>query len=239
MPSLRKASRRSQSAFCFLPESGARTTCGGDRARASSASRGFDLVGSRSCIPRIRAHLHHRFRRLSETRDRSLSRDMESDLKTTGVRSPLQIMQSRGGVASSNVARRSPVRLFLSGPAAGVIGGRAAGEAAGFDGSHHDRYRRHERRHRPHRTREAADYVGRTARRLRGPGADGRCECDRSRWRQHRVAGCGALAAGRSALRRFGARPGLLWPRRDRSDRHRCLHRARAISIPITSPAAR
>jgi N-methylhydantoinase A/oxoprolinase/acetone carboxylase beta subunit len=40
-------------------------------------------------------------------------------------------MQSRGGVASSRVARRSPVRLFLSGPAAGVIGGRAAGEAAG------------------------------------------------------------------------------------------------------------
>jgi N-methylhydantoinase A/oxoprolinase/acetone carboxylase beta subunit len=40
-------------------------------------------------------------------------------------------MQSRGGVASSRIARRRPVRLFLSGPAAGVIGGRMAGEIAG------------------------------------------------------------------------------------------------------------
>lgn len=56
---------------------------------------------------------------------------MEQNLERQGVSAPLQIMQSRGGVASSRVARRSPVRLFLSGPAAGVIGGRAAGEAAG------------------------------------------------------------------------------------------------------------
>jgi N-methylhydantoinase A len=58
---------------------------------------------------------------------------MERDLENRGVAAPLQIMQSRGGVASSRVARRSPVRLFLSGPAAGVIGGRAAGEAAGAE----------------------------------------------------------------------------------------------------------
>jgi N-methylhydantoinase A/oxoprolinase/acetone carboxylase beta subunit len=57
--------------------------------------------------------------------------EMEQNLERRGVGAPLQIMQSRGGVASSRVARRSPVRLFLSGPAAGVIGGRAAGEAAG------------------------------------------------------------------------------------------------------------
>ncbi|MGH8666650.1 MAG: hydantoinase/oxoprolinase family protein [Burkholderiales bacterium] len=56
---------------------------------------------------------------------------MERDLESRSVGAPLQIMQSRGGVASSCVARRSPVRLFLSGPAAGVIGGRVAGEAAG------------------------------------------------------------------------------------------------------------
>jgi N-methylhydantoinase A/oxoprolinase/acetone carboxylase beta subunit len=56
---------------------------------------------------------------------------MERDLEGRSVGAPLQIMQSRGGVASSRVARRSPVRLFLSGPAAGVIGGRVAGEAAG------------------------------------------------------------------------------------------------------------
>jgi N-methylhydantoinase A/oxoprolinase/acetone carboxylase beta subunit len=45
---------------------------------------------------------------------------------------PLQMMQSRGGLMSSIVARQRPVRLFLSGPAAGVVGGLAAGRAAGY-----------------------------------------------------------------------------------------------------------
>jgi N-methylhydantoinase A/oxoprolinase/acetone carboxylase beta subunit len=40
-------------------------------------------------------------------------------------------MQSRGGLTSAAVARRRPVRLFLSGPAAGVIGGQAAGRIVG------------------------------------------------------------------------------------------------------------
>lgn len=56
---------------------------------------------------------------------------MEDDLERRGVGAPLQIMLSRGGVACSRIARRSPVRMFLSGPAAGVIGGRVAGKAAG------------------------------------------------------------------------------------------------------------
>src|SRR5581483_9074474 len=58
--------------------------------------------------------------------DRYLAR-MERDLATAGVPAPLQIMQSRGGIASSRIARRRPVRLFLSGPAAGVMGGLAVG----------------------------------------------------------------------------------------------------------------
>ena len=58
---------------------------------------------------------------------------MERDLVEWGVRAPLQVMQSRGGLAASTVARRRPVRLFLSGPAAGVIGGQAAGRAVGRD----------------------------------------------------------------------------------------------------------
>ena len=48
---------------------------------------------------------------------------MEQDLAADGVATPLQIMQSRGGISSSAIARQRPVRLFLSGPAAGVIGG--------------------------------------------------------------------------------------------------------------------
>lgn len=79
----------------------------------------------RTCITAFDAYL-------KPVIDRYLG-NMERDLETSGVRAPLQIMQSRGGVASSRVARRSPVRLFLSGPAAGVIGGRAAGETAGFE----------------------------------------------------------------------------------------------------------
>src|SRR5262249_31953668 len=48
------------------------------------------------------------------------------------VRAPLQIMQSRGGICSSATARLRSVRLFLSGPAAGVIGARMVGGAAGL-----------------------------------------------------------------------------------------------------------
>src|SRR5215208_1253611 len=58
---------------------------------------------------------------------------MERDLAAAGVGAPLQIMQSRGGVCSSSVARRRPVRLFLSGPAAGVVGACDAGRQVGLD----------------------------------------------------------------------------------------------------------
>jgi len=59
--------------------------------------------------------------------------DLERNLSDAGVPAPLQIMQSRGGICSAAVARLRPVRLFLSGPAAGVIGGQLAGRGAGFD----------------------------------------------------------------------------------------------------------
>jgi N-methylhydantoinase A/oxoprolinase/acetone carboxylase beta subunit len=63
--------------------------------------------------------------------DRYLQR-MEDSLAAAGIGAPLQVMQSRGGLAAATVARQRPVRLFLSGPAAGVIGAQAAGRAAGF-----------------------------------------------------------------------------------------------------------
>jgi N-methylhydantoinase A/oxoprolinase/acetone carboxylase beta subunit len=56
---------------------------------------------------------------------------MEDDLAGAGVKAPLQIMQSRGGISAARIARERPVRLFLSGPAAGVIGGLTAGAAVG------------------------------------------------------------------------------------------------------------
>lgn len=58
-------------------------------------------------------------------------RRLVDGLRATGVKAPVQVMQSRGGVASALLAAERPVRLFLSGPAAGVVGGAATGDAAG------------------------------------------------------------------------------------------------------------
>ena len=79
----------------------------------------------RTCITSFDAYL-------KPVIDRYLE-NMERDLEARQVAASLQIMQSRGGVASSRVARRRPVRLFLSGPAAGVIGGSMTGAAAGYE----------------------------------------------------------------------------------------------------------
>jgi N-methylhydantoinase A len=56
---------------------------------------------------------------------------LEDGLRSAHVTAPLQIMQSRGGLSGTSVARRRPVRLFLSGPAAGVIGGAIVGHSSG------------------------------------------------------------------------------------------------------------
>ncbi|MFY7853617.1 MAG: hydantoinase/oxoprolinase family protein, partial [Brevundimonas sp.] len=63
--------------------------------------------------------------------DRYLA-NLEQGLAAAGVHAPLQVMQSRGGVAGAGLARKRPVRLFLSGPAAGVIGAQMTAETAGF-----------------------------------------------------------------------------------------------------------
>ncbi len=57
---------------------------------------------------------------------------MGSDLAAAGVPAPLQMMPSRGGIGSAANAALRPVRLFLSGPAAGVVGGLAVGREAGI-----------------------------------------------------------------------------------------------------------
>ena len=58
--------------------------------------------------------------------------NLASALVGEGVEAPLRVMQSRGGLACATIARRRPVRLFLSGPAGGVIGSLAEGEANGY-----------------------------------------------------------------------------------------------------------
>jgi N-methylhydantoinase A len=61
--------------------------------------------------------------------DRYLA-NLDAGLAVAHVPAPLQIMQSRGGISGSATARLRPVRLFLSGPAAGVIGARMVGTDA-------------------------------------------------------------------------------------------------------------
>ncbi|MGE0799709.1 MAG: hydantoinase/oxoprolinase family protein [Lautropia sp.] len=56
---------------------------------------------------------------------------MERDLAGAGVPAGLQLMQSRGGVCSARIARQRPIRLFLSGPAAGVVGALEVGRSIG------------------------------------------------------------------------------------------------------------
>ena len=52
-------------------------------------------------------------------------------LGTMGIAAHLQVMQSRGGLTSVESAVERPVTMLLSGPAAGVVGGRFAGELSG------------------------------------------------------------------------------------------------------------
>jgi N-methylhydantoinase A len=59
--------------------------------------------------------------------------ELASTLGSIDISSPLQIMQSRGGVTSASLVSGKPVSVLLSGPAAGVIGGKFAGEMSGFE----------------------------------------------------------------------------------------------------------
>ncbi|MFG6102976.1 hydantoinase/oxoprolinase family protein [Leptothoe sp. EHU-05/26/07-4] len=60
--------------------------------------------------------------------------NLSQSLKEQAVRGELHIMRSNGGVATADVAGEQPVTLLLSGLAAGVLGGAAAGAQ-----SHRDR----------------------------------------------------------------------------------------------------
>ncbi|MCB1311171.1 MAG: hydantoinase/oxoprolinase family protein [Sedimentitalea sp.] len=57
-------------------------------------------------------------------------RDLESKLREAGVMSKLRIMQSNGGVSTVESCARRPIRILMSGPAGGVIGGASEGEMA-------------------------------------------------------------------------------------------------------------
>jgi len=58
---------------------------------------------------------------------------LRSDLIDLGVESELHLMQSNGGIATSEMAANKPINLLLSGPVAGLIGGINAAQNAGFE----------------------------------------------------------------------------------------------------------
>ncbi|MBX6329941.1 MAG: hydantoinase/oxoprolinase family protein [Pseudolabrys sp.] len=58
---------------------------------------------------------------------------LDSTLKRSGFTGTFHIVQSNGGVMSTAMARRLPVRTALSGPAAGVIAAAAIARASGHD----------------------------------------------------------------------------------------------------------
>jgi N-methylhydantoinase A len=58
---------------------------------------------------------------------------LEADLRARGMRAPLLIMQSNGGLMSAPAAAQKPMHIVESGPAAGVVGAQALGRATGLD----------------------------------------------------------------------------------------------------------
>lgn len=60
-------------------------------------------------------------------------RELADELSAIGMDVPLQIMQSRGGITSAELVSAKPVSVLLSGPAAGVIGGKVAAAKSGFE----------------------------------------------------------------------------------------------------------
>jgi N-methylhydantoinase A len=63
--------------------------------------------------------------------DRYLSR-LEAEMGALGIAAPLSVMQSNGGIMTAGRARRRPVQLIESGPAAGVIAAAALSRRAGL-----------------------------------------------------------------------------------------------------------
>jgi N-methylhydantoinase A len=55
--------------------------------------------------------------------------ELEQRLKTEGIRSPVLVMQSNGGVVTADVAKRLPVQTLLSGPVGGTTAGVAINHA--------------------------------------------------------------------------------------------------------------
>ena len=57
---------------------------------------------------------------------------LEEKLKARGINSGLHLMSSSGGIIGANIAKRQPVQMVESGPAAGVIGAAFVASRSGY-----------------------------------------------------------------------------------------------------------
>ena len=60
-------------------------------------------------------------------------KQLQPRLEDIGIKAPVQLTQSNGGIISSTAAQAFPARTVLSGPAAGVTGALAVGRLAGYN----------------------------------------------------------------------------------------------------------
>ena len=152
-----------------------------------------------------------------------------------GVRCRLLLMLSSGGLTDVEEARRFPVRMLESGPAAGAIAAAWFGARAGHRRPARVRHGRHHGQALPRRRRGTARHPHlrglpgtplhrreRAAAQDLGPGA----HRDRGGRGQHRPRGRARTAQGRAGERGLRARARLLRARRPEADGHRRRPRA-------------
>ena len=148
---------------------------------------------------------------------------LQGRLQGEGVRCPIFLMHSGGGIISIESAADFPVRLVESGPAGGAVFAANIAARYGLDKVLSLRHGRHHGQDLPDQEPDAKDRP-----RLRGrphlPLQEGLGHADfdpgdrhgRDR-RRRRLAGpcrCDAADPRRAGKRRVGTRPGLLWARR-------------------------
>ena len=114
-------------------ESGARAPRRRDRARACSGN--VYVTCSADVLPEIREYERTSTAVVSAYVGpvvRDYLDALERDIRGIGIRAPLQIMQSNGGIMSLDGAREKPAYTVESGPAAGVIASARMARALGL-----------------------------------------------------------------------------------------------------------
>ena len=155
--------------------------------------------------------------------------NLQNRLTENGFRANLRVIQSNGGIATVETCSQKAVGILMSGPAGGVIGGRAEGILCGrnnlitvdIGGTSADISTIPDGRIKIMNARELV------CRRASDPRADDRPGFDRRRRRLDRLYRFRRRLPCRPALGRRRAGPRLLRPWRHRADRHRCAGRSR------------